>query len=61
MSYNDMNNTGALMTTIQLNWSDFYDLMEKMKLGGEYQKFEKLLVDMFEKQFSTRVEIDWMD
>jgi hypothetical protein len=49
------------MTTIQLNWSDFYDLMEKMKLGGEYRKFEKLLVDMFEKQFSTKVKIDWMD
>ncbi|AEC53142.1 hypothetical protein SCRM01_196 [Synechococcus phage S-CRM01] len=35
--------------------------MEDMELEDDYEKFEKLLVNMFENQFSTKFEIDWMD
>ena len=49
------------MTTVQLYWSDFYELMEKLKMEDNYEQFEELLVKMFEKQFSTKFEIDWLD
>jgi hypothetical protein len=26
-----------------------------------YEQFEELLIKMFEKQFSTKFEIDWLD
>jgi hypothetical protein len=54
------------MTTVQLYWSDFYELMEKLKIEqaimeDDYEQFEELLIKMFEKQFSTKFEIDWLD
>jgi len=49
------------MTTVQLYWSDFYELMEKLKMEDDYKQFEDLLVKMFEAQFHTKFEIEWVD
>lgn len=49
------------MTTIQLYWSDFYELMEKLNMEDDYDQFEELLMKMLEEQFSTKFEIDWLD
>ena len=49
------------MTTVQLYWSDFYELVEKLKMEDDYEQFEELLMKMFEKQFSTKFEIEWLD
>ena len=49
------------MTTVQLYWSDFYELMEELKMEDDYEQFEELLMKMFEEQFSTKFEIDWLD
>lgn len=46
---------------LKLHWSDFYKQMKKMKLEGEYQAFEQVLVDMFKSKFGCNVEIDWQD
>jgi hypothetical protein len=49
------------MTTVQLYWSNFYELMEKLNMEDDYEQFEELLMKMFEEQFSTKFEIDWLD
>ena len=67
MPYNTLIHTRRIMmTTVQLYWSDFYELMEKLKIEQaimeeDYEQFEELLIKMFEKQFSTKFEIDWLD
>ena len=62
MPYNTLIHTRrTLMTTVQLYWSDFYELMEKLKMEDDYEQFEELLIKMFEEQFSTKFEIDWLD
>ena len=49
------------MTSVELYWANFYELMEKLNMEDDYEQFEELLENMFEKQFSTKFQINWLD
>lgn len=47
---------------IRLYWVNFYEQMDCMGMDGQYREFDRLLTDMFCKQFNRDdIEIEWMD
>lgn len=60
--YEENSKHGEPDIVIGLNWSDFYETMEKLGFNdGDEEAFNDKLTKMFEKELNCTVGIDWMD